>query len=505
VADEIFKAKSIVVMLGAGVSVNAGIPDFRSPGSGLYDNLQKYDLPFAEAIFDIEYFQKKPDAFYTLCRELWPGIFKPTPTHHFIRLLYEKGRLSRCLTQNIDSLETLAGLPKSSVIAAHGNFDGATCITTGEPVDPDELREAVFGENEDGNGWFQLKQKYGGLVKPDIVFFGESMPPRFFASATTDLPACDLLLVLGSSLQVFPFAGTLSLSPALSVFVLISKASHHTHVPFLGLVHEVPATSPRILINRARAGEGTSRLPTRVDVQCTHALSHMRMLYLICADGRSGGVNGGRGSLDFQPWVQGQQSSSAVAESGALMRGGGDAWLRGDCDEVIERLCHELGWTEDLEELIGKRFRPTNANPALNTQYDPQQRSTDANTQHDPKICSARQEELVLEEIHPGDGKTFPTAGDKLSMHYTGTLMTDGSKFDSSRDRGAPFEFTIGVGQVITGWDEGVMQMCVGQRANLKIPAAMGYGARGAGAAIPPDADLAFDVELLAVNSRGAD
>merc|ERR1711981_1253700 len=106
---------------------------------------------------------------------------------------------------------------------------------------------------------------------------------------------------------------------------------------------------------------------------------------------------------------------------------------------------------------------------------------------------------VTVETITPGDGSTFPKKGDKLSMHYTGTL-TDGSKFDSSRDRGSPFAFTIGVGQVIRGWDEGVMQMSVGQRANLKISADFGYGASGAGGMIPPNANLIFDVELLKIN-----
>lgn len=101
-----------------------------------------------------------------------------------------------------------------------------------------------------------------------------------------------------------------------------------------------------------------------------------------------------------------------------------------------------------------------------------------------------------------GDGVTFPKSGDKLTMHYIGTLASNGKKFDASHDRGRPFSFTIGIGQVIRGWDDGVIQMSLGEKATLAITSDYGYGSSGAGGVIPPNADLVFDVELLAINGK---
>lgn len=225
VANHLQSCKHVIVMVGAGASVSAGIPDFRTPGTGLYDNLQKYDLPFPEAVFDLRFFRRNPRPFYALCRELWPGQHRPTATHYFIALLHQKQILQRCFTQNIDSLESLAGLPREMIVAAHGNFDSATCHGTGRAVATEEMKQAVMAGDA---ACAELNAKHGGLVKPDIVFFGENLPERFFKLAAEDFPKCDLLLVIGTSLQVQPFAG---------------------------LIRDVWPTVPRLLINRERVGE----------------------------------------------------------------------------------------------------------------------------------------------------------------------------------------------------------------------------------------------------------
>ena len=105
--------------------------------------------------------------------------------------------------------------------------------------------------------------------------------------------------------------------------------------------------------------------------------------------------------------------------------------------------------------------------------------------------------ELIIEDLTVGSGATA-SAGQTVSVHYTGWL-TNGQKFDSSVDRNDPFEFRLGLGQVIPGWDQGVAGMQVGGKRKLTIPPNLGYGARGAGGVIPPNATLVFDVELLRI------
>ncbi|XP_029354049.1 NAD-dependent protein deacetylase sirtuin-3, mitochondrial isoform X2 [Echeneis naucrates] len=186
-------------MAGAGISTPSGIPDFRSPGSGLYDNLQQYDLPYAEAIFEIGFFHRNPNPFFALAKELYPGNYRPNLTHYFVHLLHKKGQLLRMYTQNIDGLERLAGLPPEMLVEAHGTFATATCTVCLRKYKGEDLRPDVM------SGKVPKCPTCKGVVKPDIVFFGEELPQHFF-KYLTDFPLADLLIIMGTSLEVEPFA-----------------------------------------------------------------------------------------------------------------------------------------------------------------------------------------------------------------------------------------------------------------------------------------------------------
>jgi NAD-dependent deacetylase sirtuin 2 len=202
--------KNIIVMVGAGISTSAGIPDFRSPGSGLYDNLQQYNLPSPESMFDIDFFQSNPEPFFHLARELIPENLKPTPCHFFLKLLHDKGLLMRCYSQNIDDLESVAGLPSDKVVAAHGSFHSSHCLNKScrKEYNYEWMRDKIRQSEE-----VPKCETCKSVVKPDIVFFGEMLPRRFFTLSEQDFPLCDLLIVIGTSLTVHPFASLVELVP----------------------------------------------------------------------------------------------------------------------------------------------------------------------------------------------------------------------------------------------------------------------------------------------------
>jgi len=157
---------NIVILSGAGVSCSAGIPDFRTPGTGLYDNLAKYNLPYPEAVFDINFYRRNTTPFVSLASEIWPGLrHSPTLTHSFVKLLDDKGLLLRNYTQNIDGLEQLAGVCEERIVECHGHFRTARCVNCFAKYDGAKAKDEIVL-----NKRAPKCRKCKGPVKPDIVF-----------------------------------------------------------------------------------------------------------------------------------------------------------------------------------------------------------------------------------------------------------------------------------------------------------------------------------------------
>ncbi|TRM64059.1 DHS-like NAD/FAD-binding domain-containing protein [Schizophyllum amplum] len=209
-----------------GVSTAAGIPDFRSPDtvtehSSQATLSQRYHLPFPEAMFSIDYFREHPEPCeYTLlrvkCHLTLPIKYKPTLTHAFITLLARKRKLRACFTQNIDTLERRAGVPSNRLIEAHGSVASHHCIDCRASY-PDDAMKACIARSE-----IPRCLKCGGIAKPDVVFFGEGLPLRTFMHVPI-VPFADLLIVLGTSLNVMPFAALARLPTPLCPRVLINN------------------------------------------------------------------------------------------------------------------------------------------------------------------------------------------------------------------------------------------------------------------------------------------
>lgn len=215
---------SVIVLVGAGMSTAAGVPDFRSPNTGIYANLQKYNLPHPEDVFKIDYFKNNPEPFYDLSRQILPDKLFPTLSHYFVRLLHEKGYLLRCFSQNVDCLESLCGLPKDKLVLAHGSFETGHCLRCNAEYSLAWMRQIV---EQGGIPHCTKTQDCKGLIKPDVKLFGERLDGRFFRLAKDDFPKCELLIIIGSSLTVMPFAQ---------------------------LVQKVPSKCPRLLINKTKSG-----------------------------------------------------------------------------------------------------------------------------------------------------------------------------------------------------------------------------------------------------------
>lgn len=206
--EAIRQAKCVGCLTGAGVSTLCGIPDFRGP-QGLYKQ------PNAERIFDIDWFDRDPSVYYQGCAELVYGLdrFQPGPVHLALKHLEDLGRLDGIATQNIDMLHQKAGSTK--VYEVHGSPILHHCRRCGDEKTFSEILEMLKSGGVP-------KCKCGGTYKPDITFFGESLPEKAFIEAQSLAIRSDVFLVLGTSLTVFPAAGLprLTLQAGGKVFIV---------------------------------------------------------------------------------------------------------------------------------------------------------------------------------------------------------------------------------------------------------------------------------------------
>jgi NAD-dependent deacetylase len=205
----ILKSRNTIVLTGAGISTNAGIPDFRGP-QGLYTS-RLYD---PEKVFDIAYFLKDPKPFYEFAHDFiaLESTIAPTVTHHALAALEGMGRIKAVVTQNIDGLHQKAGSQK--VLDMHGNFLSSHCLRCRKAYDYDQLRSMVLQH-------VIPHCSCRGIIKPDIVFFGEDV--KYYHKALELAQSADLFFVIGTSCVVYPAASLPQFVPGKIVIVNHSK------------------------------------------------------------------------------------------------------------------------------------------------------------------------------------------------------------------------------------------------------------------------------------------
>lgn len=265
------KSKNIIVLTGAGISTSLGIPDFRSKDTGLYSKLEHLGLSDPQEVFDINIFREDPSIFYSIARDILPATDRFTPTHAFIHLLQQKGKLLTNYSQNIDNIEAIAGILPEKLIQCHGSFATASCVeckyqVPGETIFPDIKKGIIpkcdrcfanlkalrapqaMKRKRSNNGQDKKKKRFDtdadssseedydlpgqGVMKPDITFFGEALPDRFSERLTNhDKNLVDLVIVIGTSLKVAPVSEVVPYLPANIPQMYISRTPV-SHVNF---------------------------------------------------------------------------------------------------------------------------------------------------------------------------------------------------------------------------------------------------------------------------------
>lgn len=239
VADLISNAKKTVIFTGAGISTESGIPDFRSPG-GIWDRFDPDDFTYQKFVASPETRRKQ---WQMLQQGGLTTEAKPNPAHYATAELSRLGKLDCVITQNVDNLHQRAGVPENKVLELHGNMQWVVCLSCGKRY-PLEQVKARLDKGEE----IPDCEACHGILKPDAVFFGEPLPERVLKEASARSVNCDLFIVIGSTLVVYPAA----YMPAYAVssgakLVIINLSS-------------TPMDQQATVIIRAKAGETTSRI-----------------------------------------------------------------------------------------------------------------------------------------------------------------------------------------------------------------------------------------------------
>lgn len=250
--EKIKKAQKVLVLTGAGVSTSLGIPDFRS-SEGFYSKIRHLGLDDPQDVFNYDIFMQDPSVFYNIAHLILPPENMYSPLHSFIKMLQDKGKLLRNYTQNIDNLESYAGIDPEKLVQCHGSFATASCVTCHWQIPGEKIfsniremelplcpycyqkRREYFPTNSDpeydmltSNSNSSLlsnnfAMKSYGVLKPDITFFGEALPSKFHKTIREDIMECDLLICIGTSLKVAPVSEIVNMIPAYVPQVLINK------------------------------------------------------------------------------------------------------------------------------------------------------------------------------------------------------------------------------------------------------------------------------------------
>lgn len=246
ISDAILQSKRVVVFTGAGISTESGIPDFRSPG-GVWDRFNPDEFTYQKFLSS----EVSREKYWEFSKSLWSTIAnaKPNLGHYAIAELYHLGKLDCVITQNIDGLHQKSGLPEEKIIELHGTTKWVICLECGARYP----RKPIQNRLESGEKVPRC-DTCGGIMKPATIAFGQPMPERETRQAEVRSAACDLFLVAGSSLVVYPAAQMPLIAKDNGAKLIIANLTLTPHDPYADIViHEKTGETLSQIVEQVKA------------------------------------------------------------------------------------------------------------------------------------------------------------------------------------------------------------------------------------------------------------